>query len=113
MTLQAVGILLSVVLGFAATITSSLVLFTLNGMKQRIEKLESGYDKLIERKNTCNQDYVGQVAYIRAINAIELGQKELIQGVANLSGSMKVLEQMPAICGGIAKAIVQEMKNNG
>ncbi len=113
MDLQILGIVLSVLLGFTATVTSSMVLFNLNSMKQRIGKLESGQEKLIERKNLCNQDFVGKVEYIRAVNGMEQSMKELTKAVSRLEGSMEVIKQMPAICGNIAKEIVKEMKNNG
>lgn len=112
MDLQVIGIVMSVLLGFTATITSSMVLFNLQSMKGRIDKLEFGHLTLLERKNICNQDYVGKVEYIRSSNSLEDGMKELIASVATLNGTMKMIEQMPAICGSIARNIVKEMKPN-
>ena len=69
--------------------------------------------KLIERKNICNQDYVGKVEYIRSTNALETDMKALVKAVAEMTGTLKVIEQMPRICGQIARDIVKEMKDNG
>ncbi|MFA5187029.1 MAG: hypothetical protein WC551_11155 [Patescibacteria group bacterium] len=112
MTLQVFGIILSAVLGFSASLLSGMVLFNLNAMKSRIDKLETGQQKLIERKNMCNQDYVGKVEYIRSSNGLEEGMKDLISAVGELRGTMEVIKQMPAICGNIAKEIVREMKTS-
>lgn len=113
MTLQIFGIILSALLGFTATMTSTMVLFTLNTMKQRIIKLEVGQEKLADRKAVCNQDFVDKVAYIRSTNNLEEGLKELMKEVGKLGGSMEVIKQMPQICGSIAKEFVKEMKHNG
>ena len=113
MELQVFGIILSVILGAAATVTSSMVLLNLRTMNRRIDKLEQDQKTLISRKDVCNQHYVDKVTYIRSINSQEEGIKLLIEKVAMLNGSMKVIEQMPAICGNIAKEIAKEMKSHG
>lgn len=108
------------VIGMLLSIIGTLLILNLKGLKtcitkmnERLDKHESKIDKLIERKNFCNQDYVGKVEYIRSINGIEEAMKDLIKAVARLDGNMKVIEQMPAICGDIARSIAKEMIPNG
>jgi len=104
------GIVLSVILGGAATITSSMVLFNLRSMNKRIELLETRQQSLYERKNICHQDFVNKVDYIRSITSFESSLKKLVESVSELKGSMKAIEQMPQICGSIAQMIVKEMQ---
>lgn len=101
-----------------------LVLYNLqtlkSSLKSSIEAIAKRQDsqaadiaRLIDRKNLCSQDYVGKVEYIRSSNGLEEGMKQLLEKVGTLNGTMRVIEQMPAICGNIAKEIVKEMKQNG
>lgn len=83
----------------------------MDSIKERQESQAKDIRTLFERKNTCNQDFVGKVEYIRSSNGLEEGMKELIKQVATLNGTMKVIEQMPSICGQIARDIVKEMNN--
>lgn len=106
------------VVSICAGVIGGLVLFNLSGMRETISRLSAKLDEqdkkildLYNRKNMCSQDYVPMVAYIRSTNNLEEGQKELIQGVANLQGIMESIKQMPQICGTIAREIVKEMKN--
>jgi len=100
-------------------LVGALVIFNLQSLKAVIKDVKAKQiaqdqkiEKLIERKNTCSQDYVGKVEYIRAVNSLEDGLKELIRSVAMLNGTMKLIEKMPDICGTIARDIVKEMKTN-
>jgi uncharacterized protein YoxC len=98
-------------------IVGGLMIFNLNALKSVISDVKTRQqiadekiDKLIERKNICNQDYVGKVEYIRSSNGLEDGMKDLIKAVSALSGSMKVMEQMPEICGSITRNVIRELK---
>jgi len=97
-----------------------LVIYNLQSLKASMTEIVNRQNtqaddikRLVERKNICNQDYVGKVEYIRSSNGLEDGLKKLIENTATLAGTMKVFEQMPAICGSIARDVVREMKNNG
>jgi superfamily II RNA helicase len=122
--LQTMGIALAAFLGLAATITSSMVLFNLRSMSKRIDenkkdhndrldKIEATQSKLAERKNICNQDYVGKVDFLRFANSQEELMRKLVESVSTLNGNMKLVEQMPKICATIARDVIKEMKNNG
>lgn len=112
---QVLGILLSVILGGAATICSSMVLFNLRSMNKPIERIETAQAAMADHKNECRKDFVDKVDYIRAVNSAEASMKELIKGLAEMkglmAGSKQLIEQMPQICGSIARDIVKEMKS--
>ncbi|MBW2561087.1 MAG: hypothetical protein JRE40_09565 [Deltaproteobacteria bacterium] len=102
--LEVLGMTLSVVLGGAATICSSMVLFNLRSMSRRIDKVETAQAAM------C-RDYVDKVDYIRSITSLEGKMDKQIEATSEMTGSMKVMiEQMPQICGSIAREIVKEMK---
>ncbi|HOT73748.1 MAG TPA: hypothetical protein PLX18_11405 [Anaerohalosphaeraceae bacterium] len=110
---------LATVISAAAGIISGLILMILTSIKSDIKAISARVDqqdlrieKLLERKNLCNQDYVGKVEYIRSTNSLEESMKKLTEGVAMLNGTIRVIEQMPQICGSIAKEIVREMKHD-
>lgn len=104
---------------FAGTI-GALILYNLQMLKASLTDIIKRQDaqaaeikQLMERRQTCQQDFVGKVEYIRSTNTLETGMKDLTKAVAELAGTMKVIEQMPKICGAIARDIVKEMQNNG
>ena len=112
--------IIAIVSGIFASLVGGLVILNLQSLKKCIGDLsakqalhDEKIDKLMERKNFCNQDFVGKVDYIRSMNGIEESNKTLIKEVAALGGSMEVIKQMPQICGSIAKEFVKEMKHNG
>ncbi|HOQ06036.1 MAG TPA: hypothetical protein PKY88_12580 [Anaerohalosphaeraceae bacterium] len=109
--------ILATVISAAAGIISGLILMILTSIKSdlraisaRVDQQDAKIERLAERKNACNQDFVGKVEYIRSINSLEESMKKVSEGVAMLNGSMRVIEQMPQICGHIAKEIVKEMR---
>lgn len=108
------------VAGLFAGLIGALILYNLQMLKSSLADIAKRQDaqasdiaKLFDRKNLCNQDFVGKVEYIRSTNALEEGMRDLTKAVAELAGTMKVIEQMPKICGAIARDIVKEMQNNG
>lgn len=108
------------VAGLGAGTIGALILYNLQMLKATLAEITKRQDaqasdiaKLFDRKNLCNQDFVGKVEYIRSSNGLEEGMKELIAAVATLNGTIKVIERMPEICGAIARDIVKEMKTNG
>ena len=109
------GIILSVILGGAATICSSMVLFNLRSMTRRIEKIETAQAAMADHKSDCRKDFVDKVDYIRSVNSLEATMKDLIKASAEIKGSMagsaQLIEKMPQICGSIARDIVKEMKS--
>lgn len=106
------SMVISSLLGLAATITSSLVLFNLRSMNKRIETMEANQKELFDRKIICQQEFVDKVTFIRSVTALESSMKTLLQSVSNIQGSMKAIEQMPAICGSIAREILKESREN-
>ena len=110
--LEVLGITLSVILGAAATICSSMVLFNLRSMTRRIEKVETAQAAIADHKSECRRDFVDKVDYIRAVTSLEGKMTKLIEATSEITGSMKVMiEQMPQICGSIAREIIKEMKS--
>jgi uncharacterized protein YoxC len=110
--------MLATVISAAAGIISGLILMLLTSIKSdlraisaRVDLQDAKIERLTERRNLCNQDYVGKVEYIRSVNSLEESMKKVTEGVAVLNGSMRVIEQMPQICGNIAKEIVKEMRH--
>lgn len=117
------------VAGLFAGLVGALVVLNLQSLKASITKLADqqrsdiariettqkihGEEirQLSERRQLCQQDFVGKVEYIRSANTIEESVKELTKSVAELNGSMKVIERMPQICGAIARDIVKEMQH--
>lgn len=112
---EVLGVTLSVVLAAAAAISSSMVLFNLRSMNRRIEKLEVAQMAMANHKSECRKDFVDKVDYIRSVNSVEASLKELIKATAEIKGSRaastRLIEQMPQICGSIARDIVKEMKS--
>lgn len=111
-TLEVFGIILAAVLGFTASLLSGLVLLNLRTINARVGKLEEGQVRLFDRKAVCNQDFVNKVDFIRAVTSIESTMKDLVKNTSELKGTMKAVEQMPAIVGSVAKNIVQEMNDD-
>ena len=112
-----VGIVLSAVLGLAATIIGGLVLYNLKGLKCYIDKLDERMDRLESRqqalsthKQDCQREFVSAEAWIRSESFTRRKLDGIAEAVAKLAGSMKVIEQMPQICGQIASGIAKEMK---
>ena len=105
-----------------ATITSlftgvvgGLVIFNLQSLKTAIvetkEKQKSQdvkIDKLFDRKDTCNQHFVGKVDYIRSIHSMEKSNNQLLEKVCELTGMMEVVKQMPQIAAGVAREVTKE-----
>jgi len=114
---QVVGIILSAVLGLAATIIGGLVLYNLKGLKSYIDKLDTRMDRLESRqhalsthKQDCQREFVSAEAWIRSESFTRHKLDGIADAVAKLAGSMKVIEQMPQICGQIARDMLREMK---
>ena len=100
-------------------LVGGLVILNLQSLKKCITDLsdkqkrqEDKIDRLVERKNICNQDYVNKVDYIRAVNSLEGTMKQMLEKVSQVSGQMKFVEQLPQIMGNITREIVKEMKHD-
>ena len=114
--LQIFGLLLSA----AATLIGSLVLWNLRMLtkqlsehERRIGQIETEQKHLSERKADCQRDFVSSEQWIRSETYTRNKLDKIAESVGNLVGSLKVIEQMPHICGQIARDIVREMKNGG
>lgn len=114
--LQVFGLLLSA----AAALIGSLVLWNLrmltkqlSDQEKRIDRIEVEQRHLSERKSDCQRDFVSSEQWIRSEAYTRSKLDKIAESVGNLAGSLKVIEQMPRICGQIARDIVREMKNGG
>ncbi len=110
--------LMAIIISSASGLIGALILVNLKTLTQSIAKMDKRIDgqdkkieKLIERKNFCNQDFVGKVDYIRSVNSLEGTMKKLLESVSELKGTMEVVRQMPQICGNIAREIAKEMSH--
>lgn len=108
MTQQLFWQILAVILGLASAICSGLVLFYLRSLSDRMDRLELRHETLANRKQECQQHFVDKVDFIRNQTRTEKGLDELIKLVSTMQGSLKVIEQMPQICGGIAREVAAE-----
>jgi len=108
------------IVGIFASVTSSVALLYLRNIRDDM-KLFSGrldrHDDDIKSLNTqlatyktdCQGNFVDKVDYIRQVNKQEKTLDELVKMICDLQGSMKFVEQMPKICGSIARDIIKEM----
>ena len=122
-TVQIFGVLLSA----AAALVGMLVLLYLRTLKQciskldsrmdkqdkRMDKIEAGHNRLAERKVDCQRDFVSSEAWIRSETYTRRKLDDIATSVSRLAGTLKLVENMPQICGQIASDIVREMKNGG
>ena len=111
--LQVFGLLLSA----AAALVGALVLWNLrtlckrlDAVDRRMNKLEGEQKLLAGRKENCQRDFVSSEAWIRSETYTRQKLDKIAESVATLAGSLKVVEQMPQICGQIARDIIREMK---
>ncbi|RKY06890.1 MAG: hypothetical protein DRP56_06620 [Planctomycetota bacterium] len=96
-------------------IVSGLVIYNLQSLKTVIATVQekqkaqdAKIDKLVERKDTCNQHFVGKVDYIRSIHSMEKSNNQLLEKVCELTGMMEVVKQMPQIAAGVAREVTKE-----
>ena len=101
-------------LSTAGVIIGSLVLLNLrslitrmNSFDARITSVETRQAKLTDR---FTDKFVDKIDYIRNVNKQEKTLDSLVRMVSEMKGLMKAIEQMPQICGNIAREIVKEMK---
>lgn len=104
-------------LSAAAVLIGGLVLYNLKSLKCYIDKLdrrmgelEAEQKRLAERKQECQRDFVSSESWIRSESFTRSKLDSIAEAVGKLAGSLKVVEQMPQICGQIARDIIREMK---
>lgn len=108
-------------LSAALALINAMILFHLRRINIGIEKLEKRIDaqdgkitNVISDQNICKKNcyesFVDKVDFVRAVTKSESTNQELLVLVSELKGSMKLVEQMPAIAGNIAREVVKEMR---
>jgi len=97
-------------LSAAATLISSMVLYNLQTLKQRMDRIEIEQDRLIARKEKCQVQFVDVEQWIRSETYTRRKLDTIAESVSALAANLKIVEQMPQICGGIARDIIREMK---
>lgn len=110
MELQLAIVIISALLGAAGTIISTLVLFNLRSMVQRIDALEQSHRLLSERRADCQRDFVSTEQWVRSESTTRTKLDTLIQSFATLQGNLKVVEQLPQIAGNIAREVASNLK---
>jgi hypothetical protein len=111
MSLQIIGIILSVVLGFAGTSVSTLVLFNLRSMIRRIETLEAENKLLNKQKTSCQNDFVSKEDWLRGEGITRDQLAKLTEILNRMDGKLTVTEKLPQIAGEIAKSVATEIIN--
>jgi len=106
-TWQIVGIILSAVLGFASTVVSSLVLFTIKNLTERITAVEFTQKALIERKIDCQRDFVSSENWVRSETYTRAKMDAVLQELQRISQSAVFSEKMPEIASAIADAVTR------
>ena len=116
MTLQVFGIILSAVLGFSATITSTLVLYRLSSIDKRIDRhdeqlgaLNAEAKRLAERKIECQTEFIDVGQFLKETGYTRKRLDDVIELVKEISGRLDVIAQLPQICGQIASQTVKEL----
>ncbi len=108
------GIILSVILGGAATICSSMVLFNLRSMCKRIEKIEAAQveraTQFIACKVDCDRNTVSKEDWVRSEGYTRRGIDKLSRQLAGMDGKLGVVEKLPEICGSIAREVAKQIK---
>jgi hypothetical protein len=105
--------IVATVVGVFAGITNGVVLLYLQQISKRQDVQEAKIDKLMDQKNLCNQDYVGKVDYIRAVNRLEQLQEKLLEKMSEMTGTIEIVRQMPQMVKELGIVIAREMRKNG
>lgn len=79
----------------------------LDSQDERIGNLEKSY--LVCRQN-CLQTFVDKEDWLREAGNNREQLSQLTNTLSRMEGKMGVMEQLPAICGNIAREIAREMK---
>jgi len=109
------------IIGTLLSIIGSLVLWNLQCIKkglaimsirldsqdEKISNLEKAY--LTFRQN-CQQDFVDKEDWLREAGNNREQLSDMSKTLSRMEGKMGVMEQLPAICGNIAREITREMK---
>lgn len=109
---------LSILLSAAAALIGALVLWNLRLLNRRLDILDRRVDKveaehlaLSQRKETCQREFVDVEQWVRSESYSRAKLDSIAESVSKLTGSLKIIEQMPQICGQIARDIVSEFRN--
>lgn len=116
------------IFGFLITAVGTLIVWYLQSIKDEMRKVSARQDqqdeKIIEQnkkidslekvqlvcRQNCQQDFVSAEQFVRNESYTRKKLDDISNQVSQLAGSLKIVEQMPAILGQIATNIVKEMK---
>jgi hypothetical protein len=113
--IEVLGITLSVILGGAATICSSMVLFNLRLMTRRIEKVETAQGVMTSQLTACKQDCdrntVSKEDWVRSEGFTRQALGRVSDQLSRMDGKLSVVEKLPDICGAIARQVGEQIKD--
>ena len=112
----------SLLISATLAITGSLIILYLRAIKNcvshlaeridrqdaKIDKIEASQERVWARKERCQRDFVDTDQWIRSESYTRRKLDTIAESVSGLHGSLKVIEQMPKVCGQIARDIVKE-----
>ena len=102
--------ILSLLLSAAAALIGTLVLYNLNAINHRVEKLETDSQKYSDRKAECQREFVDLEQWLRSEGYTRARLDELVKSYASLAGSFNIFERLPQICGNIVRETLKETR---
>lgn len=113
---QIIGIIISSILGLAATVIGSLVLHRLSSIDKRIDAHDDRMDRIEEeqreymlRKESCQREFVSVEQFLRETGYARKRLDDTVELLQGLSGKFEILNQLPQLAGQIASQTVKEM----
>jgi len=79
-------------------------------VEKRLESVEIEQRRNANHKVDCQRDFVSAEQWVRSEAYTRQKLDAIAEAVSGLTGSLKIVEQMPQICGQIAREIVKEFK---
>jgi len=102
--------ILSLLLSAAAALIGTLVLYNLNTINKRVEKLETDSQKYSDRKAECQREFVDLEQWLRSESYTRARLDDLVKSYGSLAGSFGVLEQLPNICANVVREVIKETR---
>ncbi len=115
---QATGMqILMVVVGIMATLVSALAIFNLKSIMtlianqaKRIDDIDSRQEKFekvfVSRKENCQREFVSAEQWVREESRTNTKLDKIADALAELSGSVKIIDKIPQIVGRVTQEIV-------
>ncbi len=112
MGLQLLFTVIAALLGLAATVTSSLVLFTLNRMTKRQDDFEERLHAMEGHRQECLQHFVSAEDFIRNQTYTRDKLDRISISIAELAVTLKSNEKLPELVGAVVRTCLQEISKN-